>query len=276
MDMNTQATSERPASIPAEQSQEIGNKSSTEAQTAGEEKPAEDAPQAETEDQEKIPGFVKKKMRNLERSLRHALQKRGELEERLRATENRGSVNYQSEQDDSEPVSLTRAELDRMVREEAKRLAPALKDQESVMERRAKVAEGLAKTWGQDGFNQRAQDLDAAFNGLTVGKDPKPAVDAIFEADDAAAVIDYLTDPDNADEADAISRMGAVQAGRAIAKLESKLAEAKKAGGPKPSKAPAPIEADRGRGKINVAPDPKDTKAWMRWMNEQEAKGIYR
>lgn len=242
----------------------------------GAEKP-ETAESTDADDPEKLPSWAKKKMRNLERSLRHELRKRGEFEARLQdASKQAHNPDYQNSQDDSEPLSLTKAELARLVQEEAKKLAPVLRDQESTLDRRAKVAEGLAKTWGQDGFNQRAQDLDAAFNGLTVGKDPKPAVDAIFEADNAAAVIDYLTDPDNSDEALSISRMSAVQAGRAITKLELKLEGAKKSDKPKPSNAPAPIESDRGRGKINSVPDPSDTKAWMRWANEQEAKGLYR
>lgn len=253
----------------AAESPEVEKKTDAEA-------PAQDSA-GEAEDPEKLPSWVKKKMRNLERSLRHELRKRGELEARLREpAKPADNQNYQFEQDDSETVSLSKAELDRMIRDQAQKLAPALKEQESIAERRQKVAEGLAKTWGQEGFNQRAQDLEAAFNGLTNGKEPKPAVDAIFEADDAAAVIEYLTDPDNSAEAESIARMGAVQAGRAIAKLEAKLGAAKKADKPTPSKAPAPIEADRGRGKINAAPDPRDTKSWMAWMNEREAKGEYR
>ena len=235
-----------------------------------ENKPA-DTPIPEPEDDEKLPSWAKKKLRNMERSMRHAQRQLGAFQERLQsAPEVRHN---QPTQDDSEPLSLSRQELERLVQEEARKLAPVLKDQETVIEQRRRVAEGLAKEWGQDGFNQRAQDLDAAFGGLTqADKSPKPAVDAIFEADDPKAVIEYLADPDNATEAEAIARMGPIQAGKAIAKLEYKLSAKKVTDKPQPSKAAPPIESERGQGTINRAPDPSNTKAWIAWMNEQEAK----
>lgn len=238
---------------------------------------ADAAPQNEVqpdqEDPEKLPSWAKKKLRNMERRVSTLTKRLGGAEERLRTPSIDGT--NEPEQDDSDSLSLSRKELSALVEQEARKLAPKLKEQESVIEQRRRVTEGLAKSWGQDRFNALASDLDAAFDGLTDRQgQPKPAADAIFEADDPKGVIEYLADPDNAAEASSIARMSAVQAGRAIAKLEVKLAEAKKAQKPQPSKATEPIEMERGRGTVTTSPDPRDTKAWIRWQNEREAKGF--
>ena len=177
--------------------------------------------------------------------------------------------------DDSQPLSLTRAELAQMVKAEAERLAPTMREQAAEVERRQGVIQSLAKTWGQERFDEIASDLDDALGGLSdrAGR-PKAAVEAVFEADNPADVIEYLADHDNADEADRLARMTAAQAGKAIARLEDKLQAAKKAGKPKASNAPAPLEALRGQGSTSGAPNPSDTKAWIRWRNEQERKGL--
>jgi hypothetical protein len=150
--------------------------------------------------------------------------------------------------DDDTPVSLTRAQLAEMVKAEAAKLAPTLREQASEVERRQSVVQGLAKTWGQQRFDEIASDLDDVFGGLVdrSGK-PKPATDAVFEADEPAKVIEWLADPENADEAERISRMNLAQATKAITKLEAKLAGVS----PKTpqSKAAQPLEQIRGQGK---------------------------
>ena len=183
-------------------------------------------------------------------------------------------VNNQQSEDDSAPLSLTRAELAEMVNAEAKRLAPTLRDQATEVERRQGVVQGLAKTWGQERFDEVSSDLDDAFGGLTdrSGR-PKPAIEAVFEADEPAKVIEWLADPDNAAEAERISKLGGVQAGKAIAKLEAQLASKPDKAKPQASKAPAPLESIRGQGSVSTSPNPSDTKAWIRWRNEQERKG---
>ena len=65
--------------------------------------------------------------------------------------------------------------------------------------------------------------------------------------------------------------MSPTQAGRAIARIEDKIAAAGKAGKPKPSNAAAPLEAPRnGAGKTSSMPDPSNTKAYIAWANAQE------
>jgi hypothetical protein len=177
----------------------------------------------------------------------------------------------QSQADDDEPVTLTRAELNQRIAEQAKQLAPTMREQQAEAERRHTVVNTLAKEWGQEKFDTLSAELDDAFGGLVDRRGaPKPATDAIFEADSPAAVIEYLTDPDNADEAAGLSSMSAVQAGRAIARIEQKLEAAKSKDKPKPSNAPAPIEPARGGGVPNGMPDPSNTKAYIAWANAQE------
>jgi hypothetical protein len=173
-------------------------------------------------------------------------------------------------QDDSEPVSLSRAELDRLIKQEAAKLAPTIKQQEAEIEHRTGVIQGLAKTWGQEKFDTLASELDETFGGLAdANGKPKPATDAIFEADDPAAVIEYLTDPDNAERAEAIGRMSAIQAGRAIAKLEAEIAAKRADSKPRASKAPAPVESLRASGGKTDDRAPTDPKAYMKWANER-------
>lgn len=184
-----------------------------------------------------------------------------------------GATNQES-QADSESLSLSRADLARLVEERAAQLAPTIKAQTDVIEHRKTVVEGLAEKWGQEKFDAYASDLDDALGGLQdrSGK-PKPATDAILESDSPAELIEYLADPEHAAEAKAIAGMSPIQAGRAVAKLEAKIAEAKANAKPKPSKAPAPIEPVRGGGTINSMPHPSDTKAWIAEMNRREAAG---
>lgn len=177
-----------------------------------------------------------------------------------------------ADENDDEPVSMTRAELQRHIAEQAKQLAPALTQQQAVVDRRQGVVTSLAKEWGAEKFDTLASDLDDVFGGLADRSGaPKPATDAIFESDNPKGLIEYLTDPDNADEAERIATMSAIQAGRAIARIEDKIAAAGKAGRPKPSNAAAPLEAPRnGAGKTSSMPDPSNTKAYIAWANAQE------
>jgi hypothetical protein len=224
--------------------------------------------QKEPAKKEKTP--EQREIDRLRRRVDNLTRRRYELEA---AIPQRGA--QQAEKDtqgsDDEPVTLSRAEIDRMVAERAERLAPAITEQRAVIEHRQGVVKALAKEWGQEEFDAKASELDDVFGGLAdrSGK-PKPATDAIFDADDPKAVIEYLTDPDNADEADRIARLPATLAGRAIAKLEAKLEAKAKEAKPRPSSAARPIEAVKGGGVPSGMPDPSNTKAYIAWANAQE------
>lgn len=184
---------------------------------------------------------------------------------------------HQSQADDDEPVTLTRAELQRQIAEQAQKLAPTMKEQQAEAERRHGVVTLLAKEWGQEKFDNLSAELDDAFGGLMDHRGaPKAATDAIFEADSPKDVIEYLTDPDNADEAASFSKMNALQAGREIARIEQKIEAAKLDAKPRPSNAPAPIEPARGGG-VKVEKDPAqmtdaEFAAWRRRQIAQRNK----
>lgn len=214
--------------------------------------------------------------------LRRALDRKTRQREEARAelAHVRGQPRHETgaqTQDDDQPVSLTRKELDALITERAAKLAPTIKQEEAVIEQRRGVVQGLAKEWGQEKFDAYASELDDAFGGL-VGRDgkPKPATDAIFESDMPRALIEYLADPENAEEAEALGRLSATQAARAVTKLEIKLEaaqkEAKAKAKPQPSGAAPPIEPVRGAGSASDMPDPSDTKAYMKWANEQDRR----
>lgn len=210
----------------------------------------------ESAKREKTP--EERRIANLERSLSRALRQRAELRAELGMRGGQmpsrqadgGDRNTEATSDD-EPLTLSRSELRKLIEKEAKTLAPSIRQQEDEVEHRRGIVEKLSGEWGSEKFDAYARDLDAALDGLTdkSGR-PKPAADAIFEADNPRALIEYLTDPENADQAEAIGRMSAVKAAMAIAKIESKLraeTEARKAK-PKPSSAPAPIESVKATG----------------------------
>lgn len=214
--------------------------------------------------------------RGIDRRTRQLAEARAEAEYlRKQLTQGQNKADNQATANDSEPLSLTRAQINEMVKAEAEKLAPTLKDQALEVQRRQSVIQSLAKTWGQEKFDELSSDLDDAVGGLTDSSGSiKPAIEAIFEADEPSKVIEYLADPDNLEEAERIAKLGPMAAGKAISKLEAKLA----AQAPKPktkvSNAPAPLEAVRGQGKVTGSPDPSDTKAWIKWRNEQERKGL--
>ena len=213
--------------------------------------------------------FEQREIERLRRRVDNLTRKKHEL---LAAVQPSQQQQQHAEADDDEPVSMTRAEMQRHIAEQAKQLAPALTQQRAVAEKREGIVASLERDWGTEKFNTLASDLDDVFDGLADRSGaPKPATDAIFESDNPKGLIEYLTDPDNADEAERIATMSATQAGRAIARIEDKIAAAGKAGRPKPSNAAAPLEAPRNNaGKTSSMPDPSNTKAYIAWANAQE------
>lgn len=195
-----------------------------------------------------------RRIAQLQRAVDRKTRQLAEIRAREALTRERSEPKIRETADDNEPVSLTRAELQELVTAEAQKLAPTLSDQANEAKRRTGVVDGLAKTWGQEKFNELASDLDDAFGGLadSAGR-PRPATEAVFESDDPKAVIEFLADPDNLDEAERISRLSAVQAGKAIAKLEAQLEAKKHKEKPRASNAPAPLEAIKGAGPAKKA-----------------------
>jgi hypothetical protein len=144
--------------------------------------------------------------------------------------------------DDSEPLSLTRAELDQYVTAEAKRIAPTLTKQALADEQAKKVVKSLQESvGGQDKFMELTNELSEVFDAAKQL--------AVLDADDPAALLKYLTDPENADEAEEIGRLGDIAAGKRLARIEATLAATPKTPATQVSKAPAPIESIRGQGR---------------------------
>jgi hypothetical protein len=263
-----EASVQQPAELLAtDTQQEPGEQTEQATEGEGEKKP-EKTP--EERERARMQRGIDRRTRQLAEAKAEAAQMRQQLEA---LTKRAPTGDNQASQDDSEPLTLTRAQIQQMVNAEAQKLAPTLKDQATEVERRQGVIQSLAKTWGQERFDELSSDLDDAFGGLTDSRGhPKPAIEAVFEADDPAKVIEFLADPDNSDEAERIARLSPIQAGKAIARLEDKLKTAKAKDKPQPSKVPPPLEAVKARGGASAAPDPSNTKAWIAWRNEQERK----
>ena len=242
---------------------------------------AEGEPGSDTENKakpEKTP--EQRELDRMRRGLDRRTRQLAEARAQLSLTRPQIEGNNEAHATDSETLSLSRADLAKLVKAEAEKLAPTVRAQQAELEQRRSVVQSLAKSWGQQKFDTVAADLNEAFGGdedtnalINHDGSAKPATDAIFTADNPQAVIEYLIDPDNADEADRIANMGALQAGRAIERLESKLKAAKAKSQPQRSNAPKPLEAVNGASTPKGMPDPSNTKAWISWRNAHERAG---
>lgn len=227
----------------AETRQETGEPGETKPEAA--EKPAEEPKKEKTPEEKRIAQM----QRRIDNLTRRYHETRAQLEHGQNLQRPPIDGTNRGQEADSEPLSLSRTELQRLVEQEARRLAPTISEQQAAIEHRRGVVEKLSSSLGQERFDALASDLDDAFDGLKDAQGrAKPAADAIFDAEDPQALIEYLADPDNAAESAALSRMGPLQAGRAIAKLELKLAAKKAETKPQPSKATPPIEPLKGAG----------------------------
>jgi hypothetical protein len=256
------------AELPADTTATSGADDAGQGEGEGEQKPPKAEKTEAEREADRLRRAIDRKTRQREEARAEAALLRAE-NERLRTTQSRAT----NTPEDEEPLTLSRAELAQMVKSEAEKLAPTLKQKTAEIEHQEKVVESLRKELGNEGLQSLIGDLNEAFDGALTGNKPCAAADAIFDAEDPQAVIKYLADPENADEAEAISRMNERQAGRAIAKLEIKLEQSKAAAKPQRSKAPEPVEPARGSGAISTMPDPSNTKAWIRWRNEEERAG---
>ena len=156
------------------------------------EEPKAEEPKKEKTHEEREIARLRRRVDNLTRRL---YQGNGDL------TPKTIEVDNQASQRDSETITLSQQQLRELVEKEAKKLAPSITQQQAEIEHHRAVVTKLEDKWGQEKFDSYADDLDDAFDGLVdADKRPKPATDAIFEADDPAALIEYLADPEHADE----------------------------------------------------------------------------
>lgn len=214
--------------------------------------PEAEKPEAKPEEDPK-----ERALKRAERKIDRLVRQREELRARLHSgadlrSEPIGDTN-QKPTDDSDTLSLSRAELAALVKQEAAKLAPTIKQQSDEMERNRAVAGSLVKEWGAEVFAERTNDLAEVFDAnkqLLVLGSKAPA-----------ALIEYLTDEDNADEAEAIGRMPIGMAGYALAEIAHKIKQSKAADKPQPSKAATPLEAVRGQGAAPIGYTPQMTDA---------------
>lgn len=158
----------------------------------------------------------------------------------------------------SELLTLSPDQLERLVES---RLASR-----TAIEQRRGVLASVSSELGQQRFDEVSARLEDAFDGFTTPDGQvKPAMEVLFRTKLQPAILEYLSDPMNADEAEAFARMDAVDAAFAVADLKSKLAAKKAEGKPRASKAPAPIEPIRGGGSSSALPsDSDDITTWVK------------
>lgn len=222
----------------------------------GDEKKPEEAKPEKTPEQRRIAQLEKA----IDRKTKRAAIAEARLEELQRGlTQHQVEANNRGEGDDSEILKIPRAEALKLIEQEALKRAPTIAKQQARESQLRAAAVNLKQALGED-FYELTDELGRVFN--------QPRQLDVLQAENPADLVRYLTDPENADEADAIAAMTHFEAGRAIAKLESKLAAAKAK--PEASKAPAPIQPVRGSAKVTSGPqdsDPLDV-----WVKKERAR----
>lgn len=239
------------ASAPAETAQEGAQEAQEAAQEAPVGQEAQDTPPEEPKPP-KTP--EQREIERMRRKIDRLVRQREELRARVTPNALDSSPNSESnsaEASDGDAVTLSRAELQRLIEMRAREVAPVIKRQSEVIEHRQRIVGDLARSWGQEKFDALASDLDDAFGGLADQNGmPRPAVDAIFEADDPKQLIEFLADPENAAAATRLASLSPVQAGLAVAKLEADLKTRKASEAPKQSNAPVPLAKEKGSGPV--------------------------
>ena len=236
---------------PADQSAEVKPEAET--------KPEGEQKKEKTPEEREI-SRLRRRVDNLTRRLYEGGQKQSteQLHESAQTRDNQGA------QADSDALSLSRAELRELVEKEARKLAPTITKQTAEIEQRSASVKSLVKELGPEKFQELTDDLAAVFDG---GKQL-----AILETDNPRALIEYLTDPENADEADRIAGMSDFRAGRALAAIESKIKAAADKAKPVPSKSGAPLEPLRSEAAHPTGmPDPSNVSAYIKWSNARDA-----
>ena len=226
--------------------------------TEGEAKP-DDQPKPQKSAEEKEIARLRRRVDNLTRQ-KYELQSRA-TNGSHESAETRDNAQQQAE---GGALTLSRRELQELIDKRANELAPKITKQQAEIEHRSASVKGLVKELGADKFQELTDDLAGIFDH---GKQL-----AILETDSPRALLEYLTDPENADEAERIAGMSDFRAGRALAAIESKLKEGAEKSRQKPSKAGAPLEPLRSEAATPTGmPDPSNVKAYIAWANKRDA-----
>ena len=178
---------------------------------------------------------------------------RQEAREQLRSLSERAGLTReaiddtnQSDAEDSDKLSLSRSELQRMIEREAKRLAPTIKEQSDAIEQRRSVARALQDELGPEKFQELTDDLADVL--------PQEAQLLVLETDSPRALIEYLTDPEHEAETKAIARLSPYQQGMKLGLLAAQLKAKRSRDKPQPSGAPQPIEPVKSQGDAGIKP----------------------
>lgn len=183
--------------------------------------------------------------------------------QQLRETIARFEQQSQQTETQDEAKPLSREEIARLVKEEAK----VLTKQERINEKANTIhAEGVKKF---PDFDTTIAALGREVD-LFTKQGPTPLMEAVLDSESPAELLHHLgKDPDLAAE---LAELSPTQIARRLVKIESELIETKK---PKTSQAPkplTPVKASSGSDE----PDINDAKAWIAWSNKRDAERLKR
>lgn len=221
-------------------SEQVANIDTQAADTAANTEATDDAVESKEAKPERQPW--EKELARERRRIANITRQKYELQAQLDALRTQvaprqDQAHNQNSADDSEQLSLTRAQLEQMVREHATQLAPKIGQQEREQAETRERAIKLQKDLGER-FEAVTDELSEVF--------PREHQLLVLRAKQPGALAEWLTDPDNAEDADRIARLSPVDAAWEMANISASLAA--KPVKPARSSAPAPLESVRGNG----------------------------
>lgn len=212
-----------------------------------EDKPAADAKPQKTAEQ-KLIERQNRKIAALHAQRAAERERAAAAETRLRMLTGDDSLHSLPNRDTNDPdaagnadrVSLPRSELQRVIEQEARRLAPQLQVQSTVEETRRAAARGLVEEIGHDRFRELSNDVAAVLpNDETLL--------GILDTPSPRHLLEYLAEPEHATEAERIARLPPLRQGIELATLAMKL-KARATRVKEVSEAPKPLDVPKGQG----------------------------
>src|SRR5205085_8693652 len=110
---------------------------------------------------------LRRRVDNLTRRLYQGAPPQQRSDSVTNAGQGAGTTQTQQQTDD-EPLTLSRKELEALVDQRARQVAPTIRQQQAEIEHRQGVVQKLAKEFGER-FDEVADDLDGAVGGLLDG-----------------------------------------------------------------------------------------------------------
>jgi len=205
---------------------------------------------------------LEKERARMERRIDRKHAEAAQAKERVRYLEEqlqRAQTQQPQEGEQTQQRQASPDDIDRMADQRAQEIVQA-------RELQKRVGSILEQGKAIPDFDRLCNDLNAEIAFYDKGK-PSAFLEAVMDSDKPHALLAHLGQ--NPDIAEELNGLSPAQLGRRLARIEADLTA--KPEGPKPSKAPKPLEPVKGSATTGE-PNPKDTAAWIAWRNKQTTR----